>query len=219
MRRHEIHQFQRVVRVGHGPLELPQRQAADSPVIILNELAVDLKTLFVGQQLRHVLRVAQLAGDVFQVGVLAARPLAVGPARELHLQEAQFDPHLQHFAAAGSADDPRTDHARLIGPVAKDGVNILILGHESRLFMTISDDAIRPIITAGGQNGYCPSPAERAVKCTELRRTVGWAERSESRHGIRGGTRCARPTLHGKLTGLAPNQSSPRIRRPCFAAD
>ena len=104
---HEIHQRQRVVGVGHRPVELPQGQAADAPVIVLHELAVDLETLLVGQQLRHVAAVAQLAGDVFQVGVLAAWPLAVGPAGELHLQQAQLDPHLQHFAAAGGADDPR----------------------------------------------------------------------------------------------------------------
>ena len=88
MRRDEIHQFQRVVCVGHCGVELPQGQAANPPVVVLHEFAVDLETLFVSQQLRRILGAAQLLRDVFQIGWFSARPLAIGPASELHLQHA-----------------------------------------------------------------------------------------------------------------------------------
>ena len=45
MGRHEVHQRQGVIGVGHRPGELPQRQAANPPVIELQELAVDLHAL------------------------------------------------------------------------------------------------------------------------------------------------------------------------------
>ncbi len=120
MGRDKIHQGQRVIGVGHGAVELPQRQAADPPVIILHEFAVDLEALLVRQDLRHVLLVAELALHEIEIRVHLAGTFAVGPAGELHLQQPQFDPHLKHLAAAGSPHDPRADHPRLIGPFAEE---------------------------------------------------------------------------------------------------
>ena len=135
----KIHQGQRVIGVGHGAVELPQRQAADPPVIILHELAVDLKALLLRQDLRHVLLVAELALQEFEIGLLLAGAFPIGPAGELHLQQPQFNPHLKHLAAAGSPHHPCADHPRLIGPFSQNEINILILGHERYFFQQDRD--------------------------------------------------------------------------------
>ena len=125
MGRHEVHQRQGVIGVGHRPGELPQRQAANPPVIELQELAVDL----------HALRFVEHKGFAFDACQFPqpvearfgpAGVLAVGPAGDLHLQQAHLDPHLEHFAAVAGADQPRGDHPRLEGPPAENEVDVVI---------------------------------------------------------------------------------------------
>ncbi len=42
---HKIHQRQRIVGIGDGPGELPQRQAANAPMVELEEFAIDFHAL------------------------------------------------------------------------------------------------------------------------------------------------------------------------------
>ena len=55
--------------------------------------------------------------------------LAVGPAGDLHLQQAHLDPHLEHFPAVAGADQPRGDDPRLEGPPAENEVDVVLFGH------------------------------------------------------------------------------------------
>ena len=123
MRRHEVDQRQGVIGVGHRAGELPQRQAANPPVIELQELAVDLDALLFVECKGLPFDALQLPEPV-EARLGPAGVLAVGPAGDLHLQQAHLDPHLEHLAAVAGADQPRGNHPRLEGPLAKNEVDV-----------------------------------------------------------------------------------------------
>ena len=112
MRGHEIHQGQNVIGVGQRPGELPQRQTTYPPMIELQELAVDLHALRFVQRERLALREGQLL-QPFETRLGPAGVLSIGTAGGLHLQQAHFDPHLEHFPTVAGAHQPRGNDPRL----------------------------------------------------------------------------------------------------------
>ena len=155
MGRHEIGQRQRVVAVGHRPGELPQRQAANPPVIILHELAVDLHAVLRVEDKGFALGAGKLPEPI-EAGVHPAGVFAVGPAGGLHLQHAHVDPHLKHLAPIAGADQPRGQHARLKRPLVEDEIDVVLLGvglfrHRDVSYVGLVGQDVSYRVRGGGQ--------------------------------------------------------------------
>src|SRR5262249_48024808 len=62
--------------------------------------------------------------QVVEVGRAAVRPLAVGAAGGLQLQDAQVYPHLEHGPAVAALDLARLDRPGFVIPPAQGGVDV-----------------------------------------------------------------------------------------------
>ena len=112
--------------IGHREVELPERQTANPPVVILHELPVDLHAMLLGQ--REVLALG--LGKVFEpidAGIHPAGMLPIGPGGNLHLEQPHVDPHLDHLAAVGCPDQTGSQHTRLKRPLVQDDVDVVPL--------------------------------------------------------------------------------------------
>ena len=110
--------------------ELPQRQPADPAVIELEEFAIHLHALLLGQRERLGFAQGLLDQRVEQrIGTLG--PGAVGTTGRFHLQHAHLDPHLHDLTSVLCTDQPCTEHARLVRPILQDPVDVAAFGHWS----------------------------------------------------------------------------------------
>src|SRR5262249_14261633 len=97
----EVHEGQRVVGVGHGPIEMAQGQPAETTVVELHELAISFQALLFAEREGPTssLGAAGPAAQIVEVSGVAVRSGSVGPAVGFHLQDAEIDAQLDDLTS------------------------------------------------------------------------------------------------------------------------
>ena len=95
-------------------------------MVVLKELAIGLDALLLGEAKRPLaaLSLRALVPEVLEIGVEAVRPTAVGPAGQLHLQDAEVDVHLEHLPSVLRVDQAGLDDGGLEVPAAQCAVSM-----------------------------------------------------------------------------------------------
>ena len=106
------------------PLEIVDLKEAEVAVVILDAFLLQLAALL-GRELvvfAAFFGTLRRGADDRRGGLAIVRPLAIGPAVHLHLEQAEVDPELQFLAAIESEDFAHLDRARFMRPIFDEPV-------------------------------------------------------------------------------------------------
>src|SRR4051794_9760432 len=126
----EVQHPQVAGRVPHHAAEFLQHEQAQVAVVVHHRLLPQRLAVGAGDleaELRAVAAavVGQLVFEVVQQRLAPVRPYAVGAADQLHLEQAQVQPHLELRPAVQAVDLADVDRAGLVIPAAEDRGDVL----------------------------------------------------------------------------------------------
>ena len=120
----KVEELEITLGVVDDAVEIVDLKQAQVAVIILNAFLLKFGALF-GRQLVGFAARFRAGGTKLMIGqkrFATVRAHAIGPAGQLHLQNAEIDPELQFLAAVQSKDLAHFDRAVLVRPIFKNGI-------------------------------------------------------------------------------------------------
>jgi len=122
----KIEEIEITLSIADDAVEIVDLKQAQIAVIILNAFLLKFGALFRRQLVGFAARF-RAGGTKLMIGqkrFATMRAQAIGPAGQLHLQNAEIDPQLQFLAAIEADDFAHFDCPILVGPVFQNGVEI-----------------------------------------------------------------------------------------------
>ena len=113
-----------MIGVGNRLAVLLQLQPADASVVVLHKLAVDFRTLLVGQN-EIVAMLNRLGHQVVVITFLAMRASSVGATFHFQLHQPHVDPHLQQLSTIAATADAHADRVGIVRPIPQDVVDVI----------------------------------------------------------------------------------------------
>ena len=121
--------------IGNRAVKLakPVQRTINATVVGLHELAASMFRHASSEKTSQAALAREMA-DVIEVGLAVAGPQAIGSTAGFHLQR-PISTRICSTSRPSRADQPRADHARLVGPLAENEVDIVVLSHATTIIL------------------------------------------------------------------------------------